>query len=78
MRKLGLADARGSTTVEFALVVPILVLLTVGLLDVARAMNASAATSTAIQMATTMIACPPLSWIKDDRLTAASPSWNAR
>ena len=41
MRKLGLANARGSTTVEFAIVVPILILLTVGLLDVARAMNAS-------------------------------------
>lgn len=33
-------DARGSTIVEFALVVPLLVLLTVGLLDVARALNA--------------------------------------
>ena len=41
MRKLGLADARGSTTVELALVVPILMLLIVGLLDFARAMNAS-------------------------------------
>ena len=33
-------DARGSTTVEFVLVVPILLFLTVGLLDVARALNA--------------------------------------
>lgn len=40
MRKLGLADAGGSTTLEFALVVPILVLLTAGLLDIARALNA--------------------------------------
>lgn len=40
MRKLGLAGAEGSTTLEFALVVPMLVLLTVGLLDIARALNA--------------------------------------
>ncbi len=41
MRKLRLAGVEGSSTVEFALVVPILVLLTVGLLDIARALNAS-------------------------------------
>jgi Flp pilus assembly protein TadG len=39
MRELN-TDDRGVITVEFALIVPLLILLTVGLLDIARAVNA--------------------------------------
>ncbi len=48
MRELA-ADAKGTSTVEFALMVPLLILLTVGFLDFARALNAEVVVGSASQ-----------------------------